>query len=89
MTLLAMRLCYPLPDSEFLDILKRNMRPGLQNKIVGRNFQNIEQLVSFCVAVETTWVRNGRGNENFEVNAMFQNTNISNQSNNTGAQVPG
>lgn len=73
MLILSTRLRKPIPDDEFLEMVKRNMRPGLQIALVNRHFNNLEQLMSHCVALETMWSRHGYQPEMYIQNRRFIN----------------
>lgn len=56
---ITLSLMHPLTDVEFINLLTRNMRGGLQAKFAGQQFQNITDMVNQCVTVEDIWSRIG------------------------------
>lgn len=56
---ISSRLQDPLPDSELLEIMRRNMRPGLQLALANKQILNLDELFTQCVKLETLWSRLG------------------------------
>lgn len=48
-----------MADDELIENILRNMRPGLQIALANKRFQNIDNLFSHCVGLETIWRRHG------------------------------
>lgn len=65
---ISSRLKIPINDVELLEILRRNMRPGLQLALANRTFTNLDDLLRQCVSLETMWSRLGYFPEAFVSN---------------------
>lgn len=61
---LAARLTRPMDDAELLEILRQNMSPQLQDRLLMHNFISLDQLKSACQKYERMWARqNDHGKE--------------------------
>lgn len=56
---LSLQLETQLTDAELMRIIRRNMRPGLQDRLTEIEFTNVDDMVRRCVAHEDTWNRTG------------------------------
>lgn len=56
---MAIPLKTPLKEPDLFNIIKRNMRSGLQIATAANKFRNLSELVNVCVAHEDTWERTG------------------------------
>lgn len=65
---ISSRLKTAINDVELLEILRRNMRPGLQLALANRTFSNLDDLLRQCVSLETMWGRLGYFPEAFVSN---------------------
>lgn len=70
---IASRLKIPMLDQELIEILRRNMRPGLQLAMANKTFTNIQVLVAQCVNLESMWSRLGYTPEMFFGNKRYIN----------------
>lgn len=68
MMAISARLAKTIPDDELLEIIKRNMRPGLQIALINHNFSNLDELLLQCVSLESMWTRLGYNPEAFVLN---------------------
>lgn len=56
---LVARLKVPMSDAELLELVRRNMRPGLQILLASKQFESLDELVAQCVSLETMFNRIG------------------------------
>lgn len=54
---LALQAKTPIPESDLIEILTNNMRPGLQVALAGKKFRNISSLAQECRTHEDLWVQ--------------------------------
>lgn len=56
---MSLSLQVPVPESDLVNLLFENMRPGLQIQLAGQRFQTISDLEGKCRALERTWLKLG------------------------------
>lgn len=56
---ISLPLRTPLTDLETLDLMKRNMRAGLQISIAGEQFRSLPDFLHRCISIEDSWNRIG------------------------------
>lgn len=87
---ISLPLRVPLNDLEILELIKRNMRYGLQTAVAGESFKSLPEFLHKLIAIEDSWNRIGYvpetamfpkyGGHPSKVAEMESNTSVSNSS---------